>query len=132
MAAGESTVRGCANAPDTGYVQISGESAASTAVALAIEVGFEPLMVKFWALGAANATIPNISHWLKATGGAICWLITGATGAWTAVTSNEITVTQNATTGVWTVNVPSWRSFARLSNRRGGCGPPANPTRRRA
>lgn len=107
MAAGEDTTYGCANAPDTGYLQIAGMSTATTAVAITKELGFKPLKVMFWILGAANATVPDTFCWLSATGDAVCWKTTGSTGAVTAETSNEITVTQNATTGVWTVTVPA-------------------------
>lgn len=105
MAAGDYTIYGRADQPDCGYLQITGQSKASKAD-LTFTLGFEPTKVMFWTTGAANATVPDTFCYLKATGNAVCWKTTGSTGAVTAETSNEITVSQNASTGSWEVTVP--------------------------
>lgn len=106
MAAGDLTYYGNANQPESGLMTIVGESAAS-AVAVVMTFGFEPQKIVFRATGAANATVGNIYTYLKAIGVAINELVTASTGAVTfvATTARAIVVSQNATTGVWTVTI---------------------------
>lgn len=108
MAAGDYTMYGRADQPDTGRLQVAGQSAA-TAADVTFTLGFEPMKVTFRAIGAAGATVGNIYTYLKAIGTAINELVTASSGAVTFVTTTNraITVQQNATTGAWEVTILS-------------------------
>jgi hypothetical protein len=107
MAAGDLTYYGNANQPESGLMTVVGESVATTAATVVMTFGFEPQKIVFRATGAANATVGNIYTYLKAIGVAINELVTASTGAVTfvATTARAIVVSQNATTGVWTVTI---------------------------